>query len=523
MMVPKATVGRISPPATRNRRMRRRAVHAWFTVIGTFLTCVAASSAQVEEDKKPFRLSPMDTAATYQRLTVPFNRSVIVEATVAVSRVDVVASGVVEINPISPTQLLVTGKNYGTTNVVVWDDKDQQYIFEVTVELDVVALQETIASIDPQATVEARSLLGNIVLTGTVSSAKHAARIAEVAALFMPSAGSGSETVVQNHLNVAGEQQVRLHCVVAEVSRSGVRQLGINGFLAGENFRDMFMINQIGGINPISMGIPGGAAVTQNLPFLVGDGGVPVGGTSTLSLGFPRAQMQLFVRAMADNSLLKILAEPNLVAISGETASFLAGGEFPVPVPQGNQQVTIEFREFGVRLNFTPVVRGHQTIRLHVNPEVSELDFSNAVQFQGLTVPGLTTRSTDTTVEVGSGQTIVIAGLLSEQMNGIATRVPGLGDIPVLGSLFRSVDFRRSMTELVILVTPEIVAPLDAHQTAWLPGEEVNPPSDWELYLFGGIEARPTVSADGTMVKDTTPSPQPENLSIHGPWGHAGG
>jgi pilus assembly protein CpaC len=239
--------------------------------------------------------------------------------------------------------------------------------------------------------------------------------------------------------------------------------------------------------------------------------------------------MQLFIQAMADNSLASVLAEPNLVAISGETASFLAGGEFPVPVPQGNQQVTIEFREFGVRLNFTPVVIGHQRIRLRVAPEVSELDFTTAVQFQGSVVPGLSSRSTETTVEIGSGQTLAIAGLLSEQVRGIASRVPGVGDIPILGALFRSTTFQRSMSELVILVTPELVAPLEPHQTVPLPGQDLTDPNDFELYFLGMLEGSRQANAANSFelsgegrLSQATYSTQPDELSIHGPWGHAG-
>ncbi len=251
--------------------------------------------------------------------------------------------------------------------------------------------------------------------------------------------------------------------------------------------------------------------------------GIPVSAQTTLSLGFPRIQMQVFMRALADNALLKILAEPNLVAISGETATFLAGGEFPIPVPQGFQTITIEYREFGVRLNFTPVVRGHQRIRLRVAPEVSELDFANGITLEGIRVPALRTRASETTVELGSGETIAIAGLLSEQANGVASRVPGIGDVPIIGALFRSVRFQRSQTELVILVTPEIIAPLDAHQKVSLPGEEMTDPSDTELYLLGLLERSDTGNADlaDAVSQGINRASEPDELSVPGPWGYA--
>lgn len=466
-----------------------------------------------------------------RRLPVPLNRSMMVETTVEVSRVDVIAPHIADVQLISPMQILVTGRSYGVTNIVLWGPNNEQYVLEASVELDLSALNEALKQIDPQSTVEARSVLGNVVLTGTVSNAVMAQRMMDVANLFIPALSDGTRaTSIQNHLDVAGEQQVMLKCVVAEVSRSAVRQLGVNGFLAGDDFRDAFLINQLGGINPINIGAAADALVNDTIPFLTGEEGIPLTTTPTLSLGFPRVQMQVFIRAMNDNGLLRVLAEPNLVATSGETATFLAGGEFPIPVPQGDFRVTIEFRQFGVRLNFTPVVLGEDRIRLRVAPEVSELDFSSAVQVQGFTIPGLTSRSAETTVEVGSGQTLAMAGLLNEQVRALSSRVPGIGEVPILGALFRSVEFRRSLTELVILVTPEIVTPLDPHQVAaaHLPGSEITDPSDWQLYANGWLESRDDGSAanggaegyTSTHTAEQVPTQRTE-LSLHGPWGYA--
>lgn len=468
-----------------------------------------------------------------QRIVVPVNRSVLVETSVETARADVIASTICDVQPVSPTQLLITGRSFGTTQVILWGEADRRSLLEVSVELDLRALQEAIATIDPQAQVEAKSVQGSIVLTGTCSGAETASRIVDIASLFLPAAGAGGATLapgggggVRNHLRVAGEQQVLLRCIVAEVNRSASRQLGVNGFLAGDEFRDMFVVNQIGSINPINIGAAADASVLSDIPFLTGTEGIPLTPSPTLSLGFPRVQMQLFLRALTDNSLLKIMAEPNLVCISGQTATFLAGGEFPIPVPQGNQQVTIEFREFGVKLDFTPVVNAHQRIRLRVRPEVSETDFSAAIQIQGFAVPGLTNRSAETTVEVGNGQTIAIAGLLSEEVRAVASRIPGMGDLPVLGALFRSVDFRRDLTELVILVTPEIVAAMDPQQVSLLPGQFIAPPTDFELYALGLLEGAPR--AAGQPAPKTEPAggdgdgQDASNLAFRGPWGFSG-
>jgi pilus assembly protein CpaC len=494
-----------------------------FAALAVFQTA-AARIAFAQAGGKDFRAKVVDLTGHVDQIVVPLFGTVTVETTLEATRADVISKNVADVQVISPTRMLITGQGYGKTTVLLWSADQKQHAFEVSVELDLGRLNNAIKDIDPLSTAKSHSVLGNVVLTGAASSAERAKRIVEVANLFLPPPVTGKQaTVVQNHLDVAGEQQVLLRCVVAEVSRAAVRDLGINGFLAGEHFNDVFVVNQVASINPINMGAAAGQLVTQDMAFLTGEDGVPLLPSTTMSLGFPQAQMQLFIRAMAENSLLKVLAEPNLVAISGETATFLAGGEFPIPVPQGNQQVTIDFRQFGVRLNFTPLVRGDDRIRLRVAPEVSELDFTTAVFIEGFAVPGLKSRAAETTIELASGETIGIAGLLSEEVRALAQRVPALGDIPVLGALFRSVNYRRSMTELVILVTPEIVAPLDTHQRMALPTDGMVAPNDFELYGLGKIDGSEKVvkEADGVAEAGATSEFPKDDSTLHGPWGHA--
>lgn len=484
---------------------------------------VASVAGDAAYAQTKFRASVKDLKDARQHITVPLYRSVTIETTIETTRADVVSKQIADVQVISPTLLLITGENFGDTSVILVGADHNQYVLDVHVELDLDDLVRIARAIDPLGTINARSVRGNIVLTGTVSSTDRARRIVELAALYLPKpVPERPATQVQNHMEVAGERQVLLRCVVAEVNRSAARELGVNGFLAGDNLRDGFLVNQLGGINPINIGAAANSLITQNLPFITGDGGIPITQATTLSLGFPRVQTQLFLKTMADNSLLSILAEPNLVAISGETAQFLAGGEFPILVPQSLGTVSVDFREFGIRLNFTPIVRGQQRIRLRVAPEVSELDFTTSIRFEGFVVPGLTTRSTETTVELLSGQTIAIAGLLSEQVRGIASRIPGMGEIPVLGALFRSVNYQRSLTELVVLVTPEIVAPLEAHQKVTLPTDGRIDPDDYELYALGLIEGEGNRGANIPKDGETAQLPsEPDNISLHGPWGMA--
>ena len=503
-----------SVPCDRPRR-------GWFA-LAAIAVLSGTTSITLGQDET-FHARVVDESAITERLTVLLHRSVTVETTAEITRADIMARDIADVQVVSPTRVLITGQRFGTTALVLLGRDSKQYRFEISVELDLSALTAALTAIDRLSTARATSVLGNIVLTGMVSSTQRAQRMTELARLFLPTKDEGGrETTVQNHLELAGEQQVLLRVVVAEVSRTAARELSVNGFLAGENFRDGFIVNQLGGINAINIGAAAGELVTRNMAFLTGEEGIPISQNTTLSLGFPRVQMQLFLKAMADNNLLRVLAEPNLVALSGEAATFLAGGEFPILVPQGDFRVTVEFKEFGIRLNFTPVVRGHQRIRLRVAPEVSDLDFSASVQFQGFVVPGLKSRSTDTVVELGNGQTIAIAGLLNETIRGVSSRIPGLGDIPILGSLFRSVQFQKSQTELVILVTPEIVAPLDAHQIVHLPGEDLADPSDLELYALGFLEAQQKPVQEEHDETNAQLGSDPEQLSVHGPWGHAG-
>lgn len=478
-------------------------------------------------------VSVRDVQAGGERVTVPLNNSVIIETVEPVSRMQIVESAVAKVEAITPKQCLLTGVGYGSTQLVLWTEAGTRETIDVQVELDLRMLNEKIREIDPQSEAEATSVRGNIVLTGTVSGVTAAEQLERFATLFIPPGSADPYSFIQNNLLVSGQQQVLLRCTVAEVNRSAMRKLGFNGFMAGKQFQDAFVVNQIGGINPANIGAAADVNIRSSIPFLTGEDGIPLNPTVPLSVGFPRLQMQLFIDALAENSLLRILAEPDLVAVSGETASFLAGGEFPIPVPQSGAStgaITIDFREFGVRVNFTPFVLGHQRIRLRVAPEVSETDFSTAVQIQGFVVPGLTQRKVETTVEVGDGQTIAVAGLLSEEVRGIANKIPALGDVPVLGALFRSVEYRKRETELVVLVTPEIIAPLNPDQVAKVPGEDYLAPNDYELYALGLLEGEVEESAapEAGNVYQTRIRPrvaplrsQPDELSLHGPWGYS--
>ncbi|HOB75037.1 MAG TPA: pilus assembly protein N-terminal domain-containing protein [Phycisphaerae bacterium] len=498
-----------------------------------------------------------------QKIELFAGHGILIDVNRPVRRAAIGGEGIAEVSVLSPRQIMLSGKTLGTTNLILWDEDDNQVIYNITVQPDLGPLRDAIATAAPGAQVEVIPMGSKIVLRGSVpdvDTCEHILKLAEAFADTLPAAPAGSngsaghtsassgqsgssqagaattsgastrrQTNIVNQLVVAGEHQVVLRCTVAEVTKTAIRQLGINGWLAGDNIRDVFAVNQIAGINPVNIGAAAGQNVIRpgGLTFATGEMGLSA--TPELSLGFPRVQMQLFFKALRQNNLLRVLAEPNLVALSGQEASFLAGGEF-ASVTTSINGTEIEWKEFGIRLRFTPTVIGRQLIRLRVAPEVSDLDPSRAVITPQIQIPGgLITRRAETTIELASGSTIAIAGLLNERARGIAQKVPALGDVPVLGALFSSVEFQKEMTELVVLVTPELVSALQPDQVDPVPGQSMRDPNDWELFGLGMLEGQPVCEPDnpaGALETKAAPrypklSSPPEQMTLHGPWGPA--
>ena len=503
-------------------------VSRWVRLVPTMAMCCAVLLAQptLAADVVPLNVTVRSMDDAGQHISLPVGKSVLLDVDQPMTRASVAVPTVADVVVVTPKQALLTGQSVGTTQIILWGESGQQRIFDVSVELELNQLNAAIEHAVPGARVEARSVLDTIVLTGTVPSAEAAERVQQIAEVFTPK--------VNNQLNVAGTHQVLIRCTVAEVSRRATRQLAVNGWIAGDNVRDMFVVNQLDQVNPVNIGAGPTGNILQSggLLFATDEQGLVLRDTPTLSLGFPRVQMQLFFSALRENGLVRVLAEPNLVAIAGQEASFLAGGEIPVPVPQassGGVTITIEWKEFGIRLNFTPTPVGRDMVRLRVAPEISELDFTNAVTSQGFQIPAVTQRKAETTVELANGSTIAIAGLLSEQVRAFARKVPGLGDVPVLGSLFSSVRYQQDETELVILVTPELATAMNPDQVAPMPGQFMTPPNDWQLFGLGLLEGEPAPDPDARELVVKTDEPvrarkweaPPTQMSLHGPWGLA--
>jgi pilus assembly protein CpaC len=462
-----------------------------------------------------------DEIAT-ERVQVAMGTSTVLDTSVPISRVEVSSPDIASLTVLSPKQLLLAGQKVGITQIILWGESGDRLVFAVEVEPNLAQIKAAIERLAPDAKVDVRVVNSAIVLSGRVNNVGDATRIVDLCKLAAPK--------VQNQIIVSGEQQVLLRCTVAEVSKSAIRKLAVDAWASFMDNTPTVTALQLTGIIPGQI-VPGPAYFTGNTAFF---GNNFLFGSNINGAGFAISsqalQMEFFVRALRKNGLMRILAEPNLVALSGQRAEFLAGGQFPIPVPQGLSNVTVEWKDFGIKLEFVPTVIGQQMIRLQVAPEVSELDYTTAIQLEGYVVPGVSQRRTMTTVELGSGSTIAVAGLLREEVRATASKHPYLGEVPVLGALFRSVDYQRDLTELIILVTPELVSSMQPDQVPVVPGKDMTDPSDWKLFGLGLLEGDPVPPQDttreGALVTEGKPhyrkfASPPDQMSVRGPWGAA--
>ncbi len=368
---------------------------------------------------------------------------------------------VAEVRPASANTLFVFGVGPGRTTVAAMNaDGDVLSQFTVAVHPSYYVANEAAAAISrllPQSHVHTSPEGAGLLLTGSVASAGDAARAAAIAQGYV-----GEKQRVQNQIAVGGQVQVALRVRIAEMSRTIIRALGVNW-------------QALGSLGKFSVNFATNNAMSSLVTATPG----------SLSLGFPDANA--IIDALAQDHLVHILAEPNLTVMSGESASFLAGGEFPIPIWQQNNQVTVDFKKYGVSLAFVPTVLSDGRINLHVNPEVSQLTTEGAVQVSAgnssISIPALTVRRADTTVELGSGQSFAIAGLLQSNITRDTNGLPGLRNLPVLGPLFRSQAFQKNESELVIVVTPYIVRPVDSPEKLALPADAVAEPSSFDRIL----------------------------------------
>jgi pilus assembly protein CpaC len=393
---------------------------------------------------------PPPSAQTSAPLRVMVDKSLLINTTERLKRISVTDPTVAYATVITPTQILVHGRAPGEVSLLIWDENERSRSFDLRVDVDVSACAEEEKRVFPEEQIAVTPSRAAIVLSGHVSTEDVAKRAGELAAAY-------SKNVV-NVLTFGpvGAQEVLLEVKFAEVDRSALAQMGANILSTGAaNTIGTTTTGQYGGFGPQQITTITG----QNPPFTSNQ---TLSNVLNLFLFRPDIHFGAVIEALQTKNLLQILAEPNLIAVNGKKASFLAGGQFPFPIVQPGQgftAVTISFKEFGVKLEFTPVIMPNGNIHLTVAPEVSTLDFADALTISGFTVPALSTRKAETEFELKDGQSFVIAGLIDNRVTDVWNKIPGLGDIPILGTFFKSKSIQKSNSELMVLCTVHTISP----------------------------------------------------------------
>ncbi|MED5372400.1 MAG: pilus assembly protein N-terminal domain-containing protein [Myxococcota bacterium] len=435
---------------------------------------LAPQTAQAQEARKTW-LEVEVGQSTIQKSGRPFHRVLISNNEVA------------EVRLLEEGQFQIRGKEVGSTDLWIWyrDDVEHPSVIELTVHRDLSDLVRRIGDIvgDNATPPRAYPMEGRIVLEGSVADLPTLERIAAVAAIYDP------EFV--NLLTVRGDHQVQLEVTFAEVSRTATREMGLNWLWGSETYGPGVMT---GSVNPGTTGDR--ASITMpdavdgdNFQTLVNSGTALSSGSGAFAIPLLLGEgvdLAAILSVLEQHDITKIKAEPTLVVLSGQEAELLAGGEIPVPVAQNNNRITLEFKEYGVKLQFVPTVLGGEVIDMRMYFEVSEVDNSTSTRITGIEIPGFLSRKTSTHLRVRNGMTFAVAGMISEGMRYTKSSIPILGEIPILGSIFRYTKHERDETELMIFVTPRLVRPMAPDEVPAPPGAyEDNNPNDFEFFLLG--------------------------------------
>ncbi len=423
-----------------------------------------------------------EPVASELRLTV--GKSIVIDHPSDIRQISTSSPEIADASPVTNREVLIHGKGLGSATVIIWNKAGERTSYSITVEANLDPLRRLLKETFPNEDISVQSSRDSIALIGNISSPQVGERAAALSAAF-------GKTIVNNLKIIAPamEKQIVLKVKFAELDRIRATQFGVN-------------IVSTGATNTI------GRVTTGQFPSPTPDAARDV---HTLSISDalnifafrPDLNLGAFVKALQSESILQILAEPNLVTTNGKEASFLVGGEFPVPVLQGGGNtaaVTVQFREFGIRLLFTPVITANNSIKLHLRHEVSTIDLANAVTLNGFTIPALSTRRAETDIELAEGQSFVVAGLLDNRETESISKIPGLGSLPIFGALFKSREVKRNRTELVMIVSPETTRPLENGEqqpVPYFPGE-----------FLKRIEPRPAVSK-------ASPQPEPDASQRH--------
>ncbi|UWQ92334.1 type II and III secretion system protein family protein [Aliisedimentitalea scapharcae] len=447
-------------------------------LFGVAVACAPVMGAYAQADS--LKVVNRGTQAT---LDVPMNRAVVVESETPFAELSIANPGIADISSLSDRTIYVLGKSPGLTTLTLLDATGRLITnVNVRVAADVTEFKERLRQILPGEKIEVRTANDGIVLSGTVSSSSRLQRAMDLAERYAPER-------VSNLMSVGGVQQVMLKVRFAEMQRNVSKSLSTSlGITGGSSF-----------------GVNGGVNTLNNQPALTNalTGNIPVTNENTgaVLFGFNAGSYQvgLLLEALEQKGVVRTLAEPNLSALSGQEAKFLAGGEYPVPVAQENNTISVEFKPFGIELKFVPRVVDSDLINLELEASVSAIDKNNGININGFQIDAFTRRETSTTVEMRDGESFAIAGLIEDEFLDNASQLPWLGDVPVLGTLFRSANYQRSQTELVIIITAHLVTPTRGEALA-LPTDRIKPPSERNLFLNGQI-AKTTKGAASEVAK----------------------
>lgn len=408
--------------------------------------------------------APPQAAGDQQELHLLVGRSLVINSPTRIKRISVADPNIIEAIVVTPNEILINGKAPGSVSLLLWDEAEQNQNFDVSVDLDAIGLAQRIHDAFPAEQVRVDTTNDVVMLSGRVSSSAVADKIIEVAKSISPNVTSTMQVPPVSAV------EVLLEVKFAEVDRSKLAQFGVNFFRGfGTNLPFSTSTQQFSplGIQQTQTTTTNGSTSTSS----ASSNEFTISNLLNVFLFRPDVNLGATIQALQTNNVLQILAEPNVMTESGKTATFLAGGEFPYPVLQGTgtggtlPAITIQFREFGVRLTFTPTVTPDGLIHLSVTPEVSDLDFTKALTISGFTIPALSTRRVESDMELRDGQSFAIAGLLDNRDTETFSKIPGIGDVPILGQLFKSRNVSKSNDELLVVVTPKIVQPLEAGAT----------------------------------------------------------
>jgi len=482
------------------------------TMATAIVTPTASTRAARAEEGSPAQIRIDREVGAGRNLALEMGQNRLLVLSEPIARVSVADPKVADLKVITSNQLLLTARGAGSTDLTLWNKKDEPLVLALLVTRNLDALHRQVHDLFPAENIAVAAAGDLIVLSGEATDVRVPERAAELAQLH-------AERVV-NLIRMSGNQQVQLEVKFAEVSRTGLREMGLNLFQRDRSGR--FVSGIAGPTAPAGnfLGIPGTGSASQ--PGIIAP--AVNNAFSLFFSGLSSFPFSAMLSLLESNGLAKTLAEPTLVAMSGQEAKFLAGGEFPIPVSTGLGAVNIQWKKFGIILNFTPTVVSDGILNLKLFSEVSDIDPGRSITIGGFTVPALISRQSETTIRLSDGQSFAIAGLLSNQIRSQIDKVPLLGDIPILGSLFRSTSYKRAETELLVVVTARLTKPVAAHELPRLPtDDELNDPNDFELFLLGseGRDPPPHTATAAGAAPAALPT-SPKQHAKRGPSGEIG-